>query len=104
MNKIDKNYYCMVSIKDSDRPEILEIQGVTWFATEELAYQYYMFLKPELREENVFPVEEQDLPSFANISSEDIKIAKTKTRLTGLETGVLVGQGPEYEKAVQEAR
>ena len=98
------NYYCMVSIKDSDRPEILEIQGVTWFATEELAYQYYMFLKPELREENVFPVEEQDLPSFANISSEDIKIAKTKTRLTGLETGVLVGQGPEYEKAVQEAR
>jgi len=98
------NYYCMVSIKDSDRPEILEIQGVTWFATQELAYQYYMFLKPELREENVFPVEEQDLPSFANISSEDIKIAKTKTRLTGLETGVLVGQGPEYEKAVQEAR
>jgi hypothetical protein len=94
----------MVSIKDSARPEILEIQGVTWFATQELAYQYYMFLKPELREENVFPVEEQDLPSFANISSEDIKIAKTKTRLTGLETGVLVGQGPEYEKAVQEAR
>ena len=98
------NYYCMVSIKDSDRPEILEIQGVTWFATQELVFQYYMFLKPELREENVFPVEEQDLPSFANISSEDIKIAKTKTRLTGLETGVLVGQGPEYEKAVQEAR
>jgi len=94
----------MVSIKDSARPEILEIQGVTWFATQELAYQYYMFLKPELREENVFPVEEQDLPSFANISSEDIKIAKTKTRLTGLETGVLVGQGPEYEKAVQEVR
>ena len=100
MNK----YYCLISIKNSDRPEILEIQGVTWFATQELAYQYYMFLKPELREENVFPVEEQDLPSFANISSEDIKIAKTKTRLTGLETGVLVGQGPEYEKAVQEAR
>ena len=98
------NYYCMVSIKDSARPEILEIQGVTWFATQELLFQYYMFLKPELREENVFPVEEQDLPSFANISSEDIKIAKTKTRLTGLETGVLVGQGPEYEKAVQEAR
>tara|TARA_R110000823_G_C15518430_1_gene455282 strand:- start:124 stop:426 length:303 start_codon:yes stop_codon:yes gene_type:complete len=98
------NYYCLISIKDSDRPEILEIQGVTWFANKELLFQYYMFLKPELREENVFPVEEQDLPSFANISSEDIKIAKTKTRLTGLETGVLVGQGPEYEKAVQEAR
>jgi len=98
------NYYCMVSIKDSDRPEILEIQGVTWFATEELAYQYYMFLKPELREENVFPVEEQDLSSFENISSEDIKIAKTKTRLTGLETGVLVGQGSSYEKAINEIK
>jgi len=105
MNKIDKNYYCMVSIKDSDRPEILEIQGVTWFATEELAYQYYMFLKPELRDnDTVFPVEEQDLPSFANINSEDIKIAKTKTRLTGLETGVLVGQGSSYEKAVNEIK
>ena len=94
------NYYCMVSIKDSDRPEILEIQGVTWFANKEFLFQYYMFLNPELREENVFPVEEQDLSSFENISSEDIRIAKTKTRLTGLETGVLVGQGSSYEKAV----
>ena len=50
MNK----YYCLISIKDSDRPEILEIQGVTWFANKELLFQYYMFLKPELREENVF--------------------------------------------------
>ena len=98
------NYYCMVSIKDSDRPKILEIQGVTWFANKELLFQYYMFLKPELREENVFPVEEQDLPAFENITSEDIRIAKTKTRLTGLETGVLVGQGSSYEKAVNEIK
>ena len=75
------NHYFMVSIKDSDRPEILEIQGVTWFETQELAYQYYMFLKPELREEYVYPVEEQDLPSFENITPEYIKIAKYKTRL-----------------------
>ena len=73
------NHYCMVSIKDSDRPEILEIQGVTWFETQELAYQYYMFLKPELREEYVYPVEEQDLPSFENITPEDVKVAKYKT-------------------------
>ena len=64
----------MVSIKDSDRPEILKIQGVTWFETQELAYQYYMFLKPELREEYVYPVEEQDLPSFENVKYEDIQI------------------------------
>ena len=75
------NHYCMISIKNSDRPKILEIQGVTWFETQELAYQYYMFLKPELREEYVYPVEEQDLPSFENITPEDIKIAKYKTRL-----------------------
>ena len=71
----------MISIKDSDKPKILDIQGVTWFETQELAYQYYMFLKPELREEYVYPVEEQDLPSFENITPEDVKVAKYKTRL-----------------------
>jgi len=78
---VTSNHYCMVSIKDSDRPEILEIQGVTWFETQELAYQYYMFLKPELREEYVYPVEERDLSAFENVKSEDIQIAKYKTRL-----------------------
>ena len=71
----------MISIKDSDKPKILDIQGVTWFETQELAYQYYMFLKPELREEYVYPVEERDLPSFENVKPEDIQIAKYKTRL-----------------------
>ena len=80
-DNIMNNHYCMLSIKNSDRPEILEIQGVTWFATKELLFQYYMFLKPELREEYVYPVEEQDLPAFENITSEDIQIAKYKTRL-----------------------
>ena len=78
------NHYCMVSIKDSDRPEILKIQGVTWFETQELLFQYYMFLKPELREEYVYPVQEQDLPSFENITPEDIEIAKYKTRLLSI--------------------
>ena len=71
----------MISIKDSDKPKILDIQGVTWFETQELAYQYYMFLKPELREEYVYPVEARDLPSFENVKPEDIQIAKYKTRL-----------------------
>jgi len=73
--------YCMISIKDSDKPKILNIQGVTWFETQELLFQYYMFLKPELREEYVYPVEERDLPYFENVKSEDIQIAKYKTRL-----------------------
>jgi len=75
------NHYCLVSIKNSDRPKILEIQGVTWFETQELLFKYYNFLKPELREEYVYPVQEQDLPAFENITSEDIQIAKYKTRL-----------------------
>jgi len=73
--------YCMISIKDSDKPKILDIQGVTWFETQELLFQYYMFLKPELREEYVYPVEERDLPAFENVTPEDIQIAKYKTRL-----------------------
>jgi len=80
-DNIMNNHYCMLSIKNSDRPEILEIQGVTWFETQELAYQYYMFLKPELREEYVYPVQENELSSFENIRPEDIEIAKYKTRL-----------------------
>ena len=50
------NMYCMVSFADKDgkshgdHPQILEIQGVVWFATEDLAFQYYMMLKPELRD------------------------------------------------------
>ena len=80
----DSNMYCMVSFADKngkshgDHPQILEIQGVVWFATEDLAFQYYMFLKPELREEYVYPVEERDLPSFENVKPEDIQIAKYK--------------------------
>ena len=101
MNPAD-NYCCMVSFADKDNPKILEIQGVTWFATDDLAYQYYMFLKPELREDHVYPVDEENLPWHFDCGSDYIKDMKTKTRLTGLETGVLVGQGPEYEKAVND--
>ena len=101
MNPAD-NYSCMVSFKDQDNPKILEIQGVTWFATDDLAYQYYMFLKPELREDHVYPVDEENLPWHFDCKSDYIKDMKTKTRLTGLETGVLVGQGPKYEKAVND--
>ena len=55
--------YCMVSFADKngkshgDHPQILEIQGIVWFATEDLAFQYYMMLKPELRDnDHVFPM------------------------------------------------
>ena len=79
---VTSNHYCMVSIKDSDRPEILEIQGVTWFETQELAYQYYMFLKPELRDnDHVFPMLEENLSWHFDVNSDYVKNMKYKTRL-----------------------
>ena len=102
MNPAD-NYCCMVSFADKDNPKILEIQGVVWFATDDLAYQYYMFLKPELREDHVYPVDEENLSWHFNVGSDYIKEMKTKTRLTKLEgkPGVLVGNGPEFDKAAK---
>ena len=102
MNPAD-NYCCMVSFADKDNPKILEIQGVVWFANDDLAYQYYMFLKRELREDHVYPVDEENLPWHFNVGSDYIKEMKTKTRLTKLEgkPGVLVGNGPEFEKAAK---
>ena len=60
MNPAD-NMYCMVSFADSDNPKILEIQGVVWFATEDLAYDYYMMLDEKFREDSVYPIQEEHL-------------------------------------------
>ena len=86
------NMYCMVSFQNKE-PQILEIQGVVWFATEDLAYKYYMMLKPELREnDTVFPVLEEHLCYHFNINSHYVKHMKTRTRLTKSENkpGVIV--------------
>ena len=82
MNNPADNMYCMVSFQNKE-PQILEIQGVVWFATEDLAFQYYMFLKPELREnDTVFPIQEKDLGIHFNTNSHYVKHMKTRTRLT----------------------
>ena len=83
------NMYCMVSFADKngkshgDHPQILEIQGITWFETEDLAFKYYMFLKPELRDnDHVFPMLEENLSWHFDINSDYIKDMKyNKTRL-----------------------
>ena len=82
------NMYCMVSFADKDgkshgnHPQILEIQGVVWFATEELAYQYYMMLKPELRDnDHVFPMQEEQLSWNFDVNSDYVKNMKYKKRL-----------------------
>ena len=80
------NMYCMVSFQNPKEPQILEIQGVVWFATEDLAYNYYMMLKPELREnDTVYPVQEKDLSIHFNTNSHYVKHMKTRTRLTKVE-------------------
>ena len=93
------NMYCMVSFADKDgkshgnHPQILEIQGVVWFATEELAREYYMMLKPELRDnDNVFPMQEEQLSWHFDVNSSYVKHMKTRTRLTKSENkpGVIV--------------
>ena len=93
------NMWCMVSFADKNgkshgnHPQILEIQGVVWFATEDLAREYYMMLKPELRDnDNVFPMQEEQLSWHFDIQSSYIKHMKTRTRLTKSENqpGVIV--------------
>ena len=95
----DSNMYCMVSFADKngkshgDHPQILEIQGITWFETEDLDFKYYMFLKPELRDnDHVFPMLEENLSWHFDINSDYIKDIKYKTRLlsNAPESGVTV--------------
>ena len=107
MNPAD-NMYCLVSFADKDgtphkdlgHPKILKIQGVVWFATEELAYDYYMMLDEKFREDHVYPILEENLSWHFNVDSDYIKKMKTETRLTKLagKPGVLVGNGPEFER------
>ena len=111
MNPAD-NMYCLVSFADKDgtphkdlgHPKILKIQGVVWFATEDLAYDYYMMLDEKHREDHVYPMLEENLSWHFNVGSDYIKKMKTETRLTKLEgkPGVLVGQGPSFEKAISD--
>ena len=108
MNNPADNMYCLVSFADKDgtphkdlgHPKIIEIQGVVWFATEDLAYDYYMMLDEKHREDHVYPMLEEHLSWHFNVGSDYIKEMKTKTRLTKLEgkPGVLVGNGPEFER------
>jgi len=40
-------HYCIMQVgKD---PKIIEVQGLTWFETEDLAYQYWGFMNDEFQ-------------------------------------------------------
>ena len=91
MNNSADNMWCIV---DDAKPQILTIQGVVWFSTEELAYQYYNMLKPEVRELHSDPtaIQEKDLHQIFDMKSSYIKHMKTRTRLSKEENqpGVVV--------------
>jgi len=93
------NMYCLVSFKGPDiQPEILEVQGVVWFADEDLAWQYYMWLSEAYRSKHgsVYTVKEDSLCYHFHEGSDYIKQMKTRTRLTSNapEPGVNVSNIP----------
>jgi hypothetical protein len=94
-------HYCIMQVgKD---PKIIEVQGLTWFATEDLAYQYWGFMNEEFQNSigAISVISEENLPYFFDCNSEYIKKKLTGTRLTKPEddgpgvvvstTGVTIG-------------
>ena len=101
--KTRPNHYCMVSFRPPNHlPKILEIQGVVWFETEDLAYQYWGFMSDEWKSKqgSVFPVREDHLQFHFNCNTKYIKEKLTGTRLLKSKepVGVLVSNDPETIK------
>ena len=94
MPKDRPNHYCIMST--GEKPEIIEIQGITWFATEDLAYQYWGFMNEEFQNSigSIIAISEENLPYHFDCNSEYIKNKMTGTRLTKPEDdgpGVVIG-------------
>ena len=74
-------HYCIMQVgKD---PKIIEIQGLTWFETDDLAYQYWGFMNDEFQKTigAISVISEENLPYFFDCNSEYIKAKLTGTRL-----------------------
>jgi len=98
--KTRPNHFCMVSFREPNYPpEILEIQGVVWFETEALAYQYWGFMNDEFKSDkgSVYAVKEDHLSFHFNCNTKYIKHMLTRTRLLKSKepVGVLVSNDPE---------
>ena len=90
----DLEEYFATKVAKAGDPRILEIQGVVWFLTQDLAWEYYHFQKEELKNKQLaYCKSENDLHLHFNTNSDYIKTMKTKTRLTKNkdEPGVTVG-------------
>jgi len=81
MIKDRPHHYCIMQV--GDNPKIIEIQGLTWFETADLAYQYWGFMNDEFQKKigAISVISEEDLPYHFNCGSEYIKAKLTGTRL-----------------------
>ena len=74
-------HYCIM--KTGPSPSILGIQGITWFETEDLAWQYWGWLNEDYQNSigSVACISEENLPYYFDCNSEYIKTKLTGTRL-----------------------
>ena len=74
-------HYCIMQVGKS--PQIIEIQGITWFETEDLAYEYWGFMNEEFQNSigEIAVISEENLPYFFNCNTKYIKRKLTGTRL-----------------------
>ena len=74
-------HYCIMQV--GENPKIIEIQGLTWFETDDLAYQYWGFMNDEFQKKigAISVISEENLPYFFDCNSEYIKAKLTGTRL-----------------------
>ena len=74
-------HYCIMQV--GENPKIIEIQGLTWFETDDLAYQYWGFMNNEFQKKigAISVISEENLPYFFDCNSEYIKAKLTGTRL-----------------------
>ena len=85
MIKDRPHHYCIMTVNpgESEKNEIVEIQGLTWFETEDLAWQYFGFMNDSFRNllGPVACISEENLPYHFDCNSEYIKAKLTGTRL-----------------------
>ena len=85
MIKDRPHHYCIMTVNpgESEKNEIVEIQGLTWFETADLAYQYWGFMNDEFQKKigAISVISEENLPYFFDCNSEYIKAKLTGTRL-----------------------
>ena len=81
MIKDRPHHYCIMQV--GDNPKIIEVQGITWFETDDLAHQYWGFMNEEFQNSigAIAVISEEDLPYHFNCGSEYIKKKLTGTRL-----------------------